>query len=234
MTESLSERLAAAWDAFLGAILRFLPGLLAAVLILTLGLVVSLLVRVLVRRLLVLARFDRACEAWGLAAALARADIRKPPSALAAASMFWLVFVSFAMAGLSALEVKVVEQLVSSFFLYLPRVLSALLVLVVGFLAANFLSRAVLLSAVNAGVPGPRVVALLVRLLIVVLALAMAMEQLQIARSIVLAAFVLTFGAVMLTLSLAFGLGGREVARKVLERHLAGEKPEEPDEISHL
>ena len=70
----------------------------------------------------------------------------------------------------------------------------------------------VVLAAVNAGAPSPRAISLVVKLLIAILSFAMALEQLQIAKSIVLAAFVITFGAVMLCLAVAFGLGGRDVA----------------------
>lgn len=235
MSTPFTQRLVAALDAFVETVLRFLPGLLAALLVLTLGLVVALALRFVLRRLLILARFDRVCEQWGLTEALAKADIQRPPSALAATVVFWLLFLTFAMAGLSALEIAVVEELVASFFLYIPRLISGTLLLVAGFLLANFLSRAVLLGAVNAGVPFPRTTAWVVKLLITILAFAMALEQLQIAGNIVLAAFIITFGSVMLGLGLALGLGGKEIVRQLLERQLLeGEKTKKQDDISHI
>jgi hypothetical protein len=60
----------------------------------------------------------------------------------------------------------------------------------------------------------------------------MALEQLHIARSIVLAAFIISFGAVMLSLAIAFGIGGREVARRILERRF--ESDERGDGFEHL
>lgn len=235
MSTPFTQRFATALDAFLDGVLRFLPGLLAALLVLALGLVVALALRFVVRRVLILARFDRLCQHWGLTDALARADIKKPPSTLAAIAAFWLLFLAFAMAGLSALEIQVVQELVTSFFLYIPRLLSAILLLLAGFFLANFLSRAVLLAAVNAGVPFPRVTAWVVKLLITILAFAMALEQLQIAGNIVLAAFIITFGSVMLALGLALGLGGKEVVRQLLEHQLRQtKKPEGHDPLSHL
>ncbi|MEW5878767.1 MAG: hypothetical protein AB1751_11960 [Acidobacteriota bacterium] len=234
MNAPFTERLAAALDAFVETVLRFLPGLLAALLVLALGLVVAAALRVVVRRLLVLARFDRACQSWGLTDVLAKADVQKPPSALAAAAVFWLLFLTFAMAGLAALEIQVVRDLVSSFFLYIPRLISAILLVLAGFLLANFLSRAVLLAAVNAAVPFPRAAALVVKLLITILAFAMALEQLQIAGNIVLAAFIITFGSVMLGLGLALGLGGKDVVRQLLERQLKDTKKPEDNTMSHL
>lgn len=235
MSTPFAERLLGALNAFFEGVMRFLPGLLAALLVVVLGLAVAFLVKIVTRRLLVVARFDRACDAWGVTQALDRADVRSQPSAFAARILAWLVFLSFAMAGLSALELAVIRQLVAEFFLYLPRLFAALLILLVGFLLGNFLSRAVLLAAVNANVPSPRGISLMVKLLIAVLSFAMALEQLQIARSIVLAAFIITFGAVMLALAIAFGVGGRDVARRVLERRFPdADKDNDTDGLSHL
>jgi hypothetical protein len=235
MEASFSERLMGALDAFFEGVVRFLPGLLAALLILALGVLVGWLVKVIARRGLAVARFDRFCESTGLAAILHRADVQAAPSALVGSLLFWLVLASFLMAGASALRVEFINRLIAEFFLYLPRILSALGIVLVGFLLGNFLSRAALLAAVNANVPSPRVIGLVVKFLITVLAFAMALEQLEIAKSIVLAAFIIAFGAVMLGIALAFGLGGRDVARRVLERQF-GERPDSHDDdtLSHV
>ena len=234
MTTAFSERLTSSLDAFLEAVLSFVPGLLAALLLMVLGVFVAWVLRFVVTGVLRAARFDRYCEGSGISLALARADIRVSPTALVGRLVFWLVFLSLAVAGLSAMQGGFVNQLISEFFLYLPRLVSALLILVLGFVLANFLSRAALLGAVNSGVPSPRLISVVVRLLIMVLAFAMALEQLRIAPHIVLAAFIIAFGAVMLGLALAFGLGGREVARRTLEGQLADRKDSEPDVLSHV
>jgi len=235
MSTPFTERLLGALNAFYEGVMRFLPGLLAALLVVALGLAVAWLVKVVTKRILVVTRFDRFCDAWGVTQALNRADIRSLPSAFAARILAWLVFLSFAMAGLSALELAVVRQLVAEFFLYLPRLFAAMLILLVGFVVGNFLSRAVLLAAVNANVPSPRGISLMVKLLIAVLSFAMALEQLQIAKSIVLAAFIITFGAVMLALAIAFGVGGRDVARRVLEKRFSDkDQGQGTDGLSHV
>ena len=234
MTTAFSERLVSSLDAFLEAILRFLPGLLAALLIMVLGLVAAWVLKLIVTGILRAARFDRYCDGSGISLALGRADIRTSPSVLVGRVVFWLFFLSLAVAGLSAMQVAFVNQLISEFFLYLPRLVSALLILLLGFLLANFLSRAALLGAVNSGIPSPRLISVVVRLLIMVLSFAMALEQLRIAPHIVLAAFIIAFGAVMLGLALAFGLGGRDVAKGTLERQLGDRKDTDQDGFSHL
>jgi hypothetical protein len=234
VTSAFSERLVASLDAFLEAVLRFLPGMLVALLIMVVGVLVAWVLKLIVTGALRAARFDRYCDGSGLSLALGRADVRTSPTVLAARIVFWLVFLSLAVAGLSAMQVAFVNQLISEFFLYLPRLVSALLILVFGFLLANFLSRAALLGAVNTGIPSPRLISVVVRLLIMVLSFAMALEQLRIAPHIVLAAFIIAFGAVMLGLALAFGLGGRDTAKRTLERQLGERHDEEGDGITHL
>jgi Mechanosensitive ion channel, conserved TM helix len=235
MGASFSEKLLAAINAFFEGVVRFLPGLLAAFLILVIGIVIGWIVKVAVRRTLAVTRFDHFCDSSGVSQVLSKADIRTTPSRLVGSLFFWLVFASFLMAGLSALEVEVTKRLISEFFLYLPRILAALAILLAGFLLANFVSRAALLASVNANMPSPRLISGVVRFLIAILAFAMALEQLEIAKSIVMAAFIISFGAVMLGLALAFGLGGRDVAKKVLERQLRDlDQPPDKDGFSHI
>ena len=232
MNEPFTARLVAALNTFYEGVMGFLPGLLAFLLILLLGLAVAWVVRFVVRRVLTAVRFDRLADASGAGQLLSRADLQATPSALVAAFLFWVLLASFAMAALSALDIDAIDRLTAEFFLYLPRVFAAMVILLVGFLFASFLSRATLLAAINAGAPSPRVFSLAVKLLITVLAFAMALEQLQIARSIVLAAFIISFGSVMLSVAIAFGIGGRDVARRMLERRFESKEP--GDELEHL
>ena len=235
MGEPFADRVLGALESVLETVLRFLPALLATVVIVALGLVVAWLVRLVVRSALRVARFDRFIDSLGGGQILGRADVRVLPSALAANAAFWLVLLSFVMAGLAALDVAFVDQVIAGFFLYLPNLFAALLILFGGFLVASFLSRAALLGAVNAELPSPRVLALLVKLVIAILTFAMALEQLRIARSIVLAAFIISFGSVMLALALALGLGSRELVARLLEREAAKrERDGEHREPSHL
>jgi hypothetical protein len=214
--------------------LEFLPNFLALVIILLAGFVLAALLRWGVRRALRMIAFDQWCDRTGLSHVLARADIRSLPSALVAHGVFWLVILIFFVVGLSSLEVAIVTHVLASFFSYLPRVFSAVLILAVGFLVANFLGRAVLLAAVNADVASPRLWASGVKFLIAALTFAMALDQLEIASRIVTAAFIIVFGGITLALAIAFGMAGRDLARDFLRRRLTAPARESDDELSHL
>jgi uncharacterized membrane protein len=104
-----------------------------------------------------------------------------------------------------------------------------------GLLAASFFSRAALLAAVNANVPSPRVLSLAVRSIIIVFVLSIVFEELGLAEQTMLVAFGIAFGALMLGLAIAFGIGGRDLAQGFLERRFVrAKKEEDEDELSPL
>ena len=105
-----------------------------------------------------------------------------------------------------------------------------------GLLAASFFSRATLLAAVNGNLPSPRLLSTAVRAIIIVFVLSMAFEELGIAEQTVRVAFGIAFGAVMLGLAIAFGTGGKDLARQFLEKKLVAGSHDEKngDELSPL
>jgi hypothetical protein len=109
----------------------------------------------------------------------------------------------------------------------------AIVILFAGFMVANFAWRATLLAAVNARLPSPRLLGGAVRLLILILAAAMALEQIAVARMIVLTAFAIAFGAVMLALAIAVGIGGAPLAKRFIERQFPDAESDRHD-VSHL
>jgi hypothetical protein len=140
----------------------------------------------------------------------------------------------FLILSLAALDIAPMNDLVSRLFVFLPQLLAALVILVLGYVVGVFLQRATLLASVNAGLPRARVLASTVQILVLLFTVAMALEQVGIGRSIVLATFSVAFGSVGLAVALAFGYAARDLARSVLERHLAGADREGLGEISHL
>src|SRR6266581_2752779 len=115
-------------------------------------------------------------------------------------------------------------------FQFLPEVLVGILILFLGLMTANFLSRTALLAAVNAGYPSPRLLSWSIRFVIWILAISMTLEELGVARQTVISAFSIIFGALMLGLAIAFGLGGQDLARKSLERYLGNTEKEKDKE----
>ena len=95
-------------------------------------------------------------------------------------------------------------------------------------------NQRVLLAGVNAGLRSPKVLSETVRVVVGFLAFTMALEQISLGRQTILVAFAIAFGALMLGLAIAFGLGGRHLARRVLERRFLHEEKVRDDELSPL
>jgi len=150
--------------------------------------------------------------------------------------VFWVAWLGCILLGVSALGILGLQEQISRFFLFLPRLFVALFILFFGLLAASFFSRAALLAAVNANLPSPRLLSISIRAIIMVFVLSMAFEELGIAEQTMLVAFGIAFGAIMLGLAIAFGTGGKELAQRFLERRFVrGNKSEEnDDELSPL
>jgi hypothetical protein len=197
------------------------------------GWLIAYALRAVVRGILRISRFERISENAGTARLLNKAALPSS-SELLSAFVFWVTWLGFFLLGISELGIGLQEH-VSHLFLYLPRILVAALIVLFGLAAASFFSRAALLAAVNSNWPSPRLVSGAVRFALVVLALAMAFEQLGLAEQTIIAAFSILFGALMLGLAIAFGLGGQHLARRMLERRFSHEhEREHEDELSPL
>jgi hypothetical protein len=212
-----------------------LPSILAMLTLVVLGALLGWIAGTLVGRLALAFQLDQRSRTWGITSALARAGIYRPPSQALRLVAFWGIFVIFATMGIDALAIPGATGATSMLLSFLPRLLSALLILVVGWLAANFLGQAVLITAVNAGIVQARLLARTTRSVVLLFAVATALVEIGIGRDMVLIAFGVLFGGLVLALALAFGLGGRHLAREILERSRRRERePATQDSITHL
>jgi len=233
MIQEIADALVQSWRNFATAFVLFVPRFVAAIIIFGGGFAVSLLVRRAIQRLFAWLRVDRLSLRTGASEMLRMADM---PSAevLIAKIVFWIVWLGFIVSAVDTLQLAPFQGLVEEFFRFVPRFIVALLVLSVGFLVGNFLWRATLLASVNAGLPGARLMSGALRVLVIAIGVVMALEQVGLATSVVLAAFAITFGALMLGLAIAFGLGGREAARTLIEEQLRAKRERESDAAPHL
>jgi hypothetical protein len=211
-----------------------LPALLIALTLLALGLVLAAIARSLVARLGRALGFDRGMERWGVAASLRRAGILRTPADVLGRVCFWAIFVLFASLAIDALEVPGAGSATAFLLAFLPPLFAAILIVVVGWIVANFLSQGILIAAVNAGLPEARVLARAAHWAVLLFAVATALTHLGIGKEMVLVAFGIAFGGLMLALALAFGLGGRTFARELLARRLRRDTHPEREPLTHL
>jgi hypothetical protein len=220
---------------FFQRLIAFLPNLLGALIIFFLGLLLGWIFKKIIVKIATLLNTDRFCSTIGITEACAKVGIKGQPSYLLGRIFYWLVVVVVTIIALYTLKVPSIENLLERFLLYLPNIFIAVLLIIVGYLLGNFLGRATLIASVNAGIQFAAFLAKGVKALVFVFAFAMALEQLGIGRNMVIVAFTILFSGIVLALALAFGLGGKDMAKDYLEKRFKSPKKEEKkDDIQHL
>jgi hypothetical protein len=216
-------------------VLSVLPNILAMAIIIGIGFAAAWGLGQTVERLLRVVRLDHLCNRLGINAALARGGVKSDPSHLVGRAAYWIIVTFATIAGLGALNLQPVNQFAQSFLAYIPHILTAWVILVLGYLLSNFISQGVLIAAVNAGLPPARLIAMMSRWGVQLFALAMALEELGIAQSVVVVGFGITFGGIVFASGLAFGLGAKDLAKDYLERTLSNRvRDRAPDDLRHL
>ncbi len=210
-----------------------LPGFMALVLAVAISSVFAWLLATLLRRFLRSIDFDARLTSWGLAG-LADLSPGRSPTLLLARTAAWLVILVGFLIGVAAFNAAFTSELAMGVFRFLPNVIAAVALLLVGSILARFIARGVLISAVNHNLQYARMLSVGVKWLVLVLAAAMALEHLGIARRIVGLAFGILFGGIVLTLALAIGLGSKDLVSRSLERQATKPTEEEPEPFRHL
>jgi hypothetical protein len=215
-------------------LLAILTGLCLMLVLVAVGLMVGWLARRAIIRLAQAVDFDRHTERLGFTMSLNRAGILRTPSDVLGTVCFWAIFIFFASLGIDSLGFPGAEGATAFLLAFLPPLFAAVLIVVVGWLVANFVSQGLLIAAVNAGIPEARLLARAAHWGVLLFACATALTHLGIGKEMVLVAFGITFGGLILALALAFGLGGRTLARDMLARRLRRDAPPERERLTHL
>jgi hypothetical protein len=207
-----------------------LPGIVAFIAALLVFLLLAWLFASLTRWLLGALKFDeRVGRTNGSIVELSPAHT---PTVLATRVVFWGFLVVGVLVGVSAFGASSGEQALAAYvFAYVPRIVGAGILLFVGNVLARFLSRSVLITAVNLNLHYARLLATGVKWMVLVLTAAMALDHLSIGGAIVDLAFGILFGGIVLALALAVGLGSRNLVSRSLEKEPA---PQEERKLHHF
>ena len=223
MGPQIESALKGSTERVVGVLVNFLPGvvvLLVSIVVLTaLGLLLASACRALLTKL----RFDEKLASQRLPGAVTSLGDWSPahsPTLLVSRTLLWLCIIVGLAIGITAFDAAYeANSQVELFVLpYLTHLIGAILLLFIGNLIATFLSRSVLISAVNAQLQYARVLSLGVKWLVLVLTAAMALDHLRIGGTIVELAFGILFGGIVFALSLAVGLGSRDLVSRSIER----------------
>ena len=192
---------------------EFVPAMLGALIILFAGYLLARLVEKGIERLLRKIRLNEALERGGVMQAVERSGSHFNPTRVIANLVFWFIMFAVIMVAANALGLESLAGVFSELVGYIPSVMAAIVIIIVGIVLGRFVGGLILASA--GAVQGGPTLARAGRWGVVVLAIFMALQELGVATDIVTTAFAILFGAVALALSLSFGLGNRELAGEV-------------------
>ncbi len=208
------ESLRVFWDQFV----RFIPQILVAALLLILGWLVAKILRKAMIRILRLLRVDVAAEKAGIEDFLIQGDVKYTTITIVANLIYWFVIFAVSLAVLNSLGLAAATDLFNRIILFIPNVIVAVLVLIFGTLFAKLVRGVTFTYLSNIGIAGAEFVSQVAQWALLIFVVSVALEQLSIGGQILVSAFQIAFGALCLALALAFGLGGKEWAARILEK----------------
>lgn len=200
----------------LAGLASILPGAAALVLAMVVAVLIAVSVRWLLWRVLRAMRFDDRLETLGFSP-VAEWSPAKSPSLLVARFAYWVVILLGLLIGLAAIDARQMSEMMGRVLLYLPNVFVAVILVLLGGVLARFLARTVLIGAVNMQIQSARLLSAGVKWMILVLAVAMALDHLSIGGEVLKLAFAILFGGIVLAMALAVGLGSKEMVSRTWE-----------------
>ena len=194
----------------------FLPNLVGMLVILGVGWVLARVVKAITGRVLRRTGIDGLAERLGMQEVLHEGGVKLTISSLISSLFFWLLMLTFVLSAVETLGLTAVTHTIDRLIAYLPNIIAAALIVVLGMLLARFVGNLVGSAAAAANMPYARPLGSFARGSMVIMVAILAIEQLGVNAEILLYAVVTVIGAVSLGLGLAFALGSREVVGAIL------------------
>lgn len=195
-----------------------IPRFFAAVLLLVVGWIIARVIEKSIVKFFRLIKLEDLAEKAGIENFLYRGGVKFTTSTLLAKLVYWFIMFTFTLAVLNSLGLQSAADLFNKMVLYIPNLIVAFIVLLFGTLFAKFAHTASNAYLNNIGMSGAEGMSLVIKYAILIFVASMVLEQLNIGGQILVSGFQIAFGALCFALALAFGLGGREWASKIIER----------------
>lgn len=192
------------------------PALIGAGVILLTGYFLARQIEKWTDHLLKKMEFNKVAQAGGLTDAMERAGTRLDPVHAIGKLLFWLVMLVVILLSATALGLESINQMFGMMLSYIPTIIAAIIIVILGMIIGEFVRALVLASAGT--VEGVPTLAKVAKTAVILIAIFMALQQVGVAGDIVTSAFTLILGAVALAFGLAFGLGNRELAGEITRR----------------
>jgi len=198
-------------------ILGYIPAIAGAIIILVVGWLLAKLIEAVVVRVLKAVKLDSASDKAGINNILAQGEIRVTLSELIGAVIYWLIILVVIATALGALNLTVAAELISRLAEYVPNILGAIFILIIGAFLANFVATVVRTAAGNAGIGTAKLMAKITQTVVIIFAVVIAIEQLKIASALIVLSVNIVLISIGIGMALAFGLGCKDIAGKFVQ-----------------
>ena len=215
---SVVNAVVTSFAAALALLFTFVPRLIGFLVILLVGWLVATALQKALTFLLRKFGFDRIATRIGLNRVEQSMGLRMDTAEILGKVVYWFVFLIFLVPAVNALGLTSVSNILNTIIAFIPNVFVAILILFLGTLAATFIADLVRGAMSRTSIGNPSLFANLARIAIIGFAALIAIEQLGIGQSLLNILFTAIMGALALAFGLAFGLGGRESAQRLLNR----------------
>ena len=203
---------------FLHRIAAFLPLLVVGIVVILVGWLFAKAVRFAVEKALRAVNFNVLTERAGTDHFLRQGGLQGDTTTLFGIFAFWVIIIAALIIAFNAMGLTYITDLLQRVELFMPKVLVAMLVVVLGSYFAKFIGEAVHTYCVDAQIPDSDILGRIARYLIMTFVVMIALSQIEVGGDIVQRTFLIILGGLVLALALAFGLGGKEWAAAMLER----------------
>jgi len=215
---SIFSQLQSAFVAMWADLVHFLPTLLIALAVLLIGFVIGSSLKHVVERLVKRLGVDNALNSAGFGEITKRAGYELNSGAFLGTLVKWFVLLLFFVVALDILRLSEVTTFLREVVMgYLPRVFVAVLILIVAAIIAGVARKAVMASAQLAGMSRPELFGKVAYVAILTVAILAALNQLRVASELIQPLFMGIVFAISLALGLAFGLGGKDAAARLID-----------------
>lgn len=204
---------------------QFLVNILLIVIILIVGWIVSKLIKTTVTRILRALRIDDLAERVALDDLLAKGGIKYSLSELIGIICYWLSLLVTFVVAINAVGLTIAANLLNQLVLYIPNVIAAIFILILGMFVAALLKNIVHTASVNAGLYQANMLSRLVEVIVFVFVIVIALEQLSIGAKIIELIIGITLGSLGLGFALAMGLGCKDIIGKMVSEFIDKLKP---------
>jgi hypothetical protein len=195
---------------------QFVINVLLVIIILVIGWIVAKIIKTLVTRVLRAIKLDQLSDRIDLDNILAKGGIAYSLSELIGVICYWLAMLITFVVAINAIGLTVAADLLNRIVLYVPNIIAAVFILIMGMFVATLLSNIVKTAANNAGVAQTKLFGKIVEVIVIVFTIAIALEQLGIAAKIIELMITIVLASLGLSVALAFGLGCKDLAAKFI------------------